>query len=382
MRRWLVLVSLALALCPADAQAAQPTEPPLAYQLSDGGFALSRLDPLTLAPLEPHGDVGEWHFAYSLAPGGGQLASSISHPGLPDTPGGGRVGLRVYDLTTFDIVREFRLGSAAGAVGWLEPRRIVALTQGGRIFVADPETGGFRGTDRAAGPDCIDPWEKAVTRSRLVFLFGATLNAVDRDGNRRHVRLRGVPNDCSHVGLAVDQARELAYVVGVGSEVAVVQARALRVQYVPVGASRATRVASTRAALFGGFQVFAAHRNSRGMPKGVELVNTIRRTRRMIDPRAGAAEVAGERLLTYDGREPVSPGGSRGIRVFNLRGRLRYRFLKREVVLDLDVVGRFAYARTRGGLRVIDLRTRDVVSSSAFDAADQVYFVRPDRAGY
>jgi hypothetical protein len=150
---------------------------------------------------------------------------------------------------------------------------------------------------------------------------------------------------------------------------------------VRVGASRASGIGATRAHHFGGFQVAAAHTGRRALPKGVELVNTFERTRRMIDPRAGAAVVYRNVLLTYDAREPVSPGGSRGIRVFNVKGRLRYRFLKREVVHRLEVLGRFAYARTRGGLRVIDLERRNVVSRVAFDPTPDLVFVVPGGAG-
>jgi hypothetical protein len=379
MRRSLALVALALALWPAVAQAAQPTEAPLAYHLPDGGYDLGRLDPLTLAPLGPQADINEWHMGYSVSPDGGRIATTISHPGLPGTPGSGRVGLRIYDLTTFDVVREFRTGGATQAVGWLTPRRVVAASR--QVFVADPVDGSLETTDTVAGPGCGDPHAKAVTRSRLVFLLGSTLNVVDREGDRRHVTLRDMSNDCGRLGLAVDQARELVYVVGVGGEVAVVRPQAMRTTYVRVGPSRATRVDSTSAHHFGAFQLAAAHRSSRGMPRGVELVNTFERARRMVDPRAGAAQVYRNLLLTYDGRDAVSAGGSRGIRMFNTAGRLRDRLLKREVVHDVDIHGRFAYARTRGGLRVIDLETRDVASRSAFDPDSELEFVVPGGAG-
>jgi hypothetical protein len=383
MRRTLALVVLALALWPAAACAAQPTTPPLAYYGTGfRGFDLSRLDPLTLAPLDPRANVGEWHSAYSLAPDGRQLVSSISSNGLPTTPGQGRVGLRTYDLTTFEVVREFRIGVAASAVGWLAPRRIVAKTQGGQIVLADPVTGEFRVTGRSAGPGCIDPPGKAVTRNRLVYLLGSTLNSVDRDGERRSRLMRGMSDDCGRLGFAMDRGRELAYVVGVGAEVAQVNVRTMRVTYHRVGSTRATAVAGTRAQGFGAFQIAAAHHNSRGMPKGVELIDLREDERRRIDPGAGGAVVAGERLLTYDGRAPVSPGGSKGIRGYDLSGRRRFTLLPGEVVHRLDVLGRFAYAQTRAGLRVIDLRRREVVSrTDGFDPDTFIHFVLPDRAG-
>jgi hypothetical protein len=384
MRRPLALIAclIALASWPAVAGAAEPTTAPLAlYGLSGEETRLARLDPLTLAPREPQTVMPEWHDGYSFSPDGRHAAFTVSTNGSPFTPGSGRVGMRVIDLTTLATAVDFRLGVAASAIGWLAPRRIIAKTQGAQIVVADPQTGGFRTTDRAVGPGCIDPPGKAVSRRHLVFLLGSTLNAVDRDGKRRHVRIRGMSNVCSRLGLAVDRARELAYVTGLGREVAVVSLRTMRVTYRRVDPSRASRVAYTRAELFGAFQVVAQHVNSRGMPKGVELVDFLGNTRLMLDPRAGGARPAGSRVLTYDGRLPVSPGGSKGIRAYDATGRLRYRTLTGEVVHRLEVLGQFAYAQTRGGLRVIDHHTGRVVSRSAFDPNLEVDFVLPERAG-
>lgn len=379
MRRPLALILLALAAAPA-AHAATPTTPPLAlYGPSGGETHLSRLDPVTLAPAEPRTVVPEWHAGYGVAPDGSQAAFTVSTNGTSATPGSGRVGMRVIDLTTLETVVDFRLGGAASAIGWLAPRRIVAMTQsGGGVVVADPVTGQFRRTGRGAGPPCTDPHGKATTRRALVVLLGSTLNAIDRDGTRRSVRLRGMSDLCWRLGLAVDRVRELAFVSGVGPHVAHVNLRTMRVTYRRVGPTRATRVDRTRTALFGTW-IAAAHSGSRGLPRGVELIDRLGDSRRMLDARAGALAVAGERLLTYDGR--FTPGGTRGLRAYDLAGRRRYTLLRDEVVNRVEVLGGFAYAFTPAGLRVVDLRERRVVSRSAFDPRTEVHFVLPERAG-
>ena len=380
MRR-LLLIALALALLPSAAQAAQPTVAPLAlYGHSGQETYLSRLDPVTLAPTEPNVRIPEAHGAYSFAPDGSQIAFSVSTIGEPGTPGTGRVGLRTYDTNTLGLVREFRTGSAMGAVGWLAPRRILAMGQtGGGVLLADPFDGSLRSRSGTEGAPCIDPPGRAVTRRALVVLMGSTLNTIDRDGAVRSVTLRGFSNVCRRLGITVDRTRELAYVIGVGREAATVNLRTMRVAYTRLPATRASRVAYTHAHGIGFGRYVAAHENSRTLPKGVELINLIARERRMIDARAGGARVARGRILAYDGR--AVGAGSKGLRVYDHTGRHRWTVLDREVVRRLEVLGDFAYAQTDGGLRVIDIAERKVVSRSPFDVNLEVDFVLPERAG-
>jgi hypothetical protein len=387
MRRPLALIlCLAAVLCsPAAASAADPvppTDPPLAlYGHSGEETYLARLDPVTLAPRDPVVVIPEWHNGYSVSPDGRRAAFTVSTSGQPTTPGQGRVGMRIVDLTTLETAFDYRIGVAASAIGWLTPRRIVAKRQGGGIVTADGVTGQFADTGRRAPGNCNDPPGKGRSRSYLAVLLGRRVTAIDSLGRVRGVTIRGVPGACGRLGFAVDGARQLAYVVGLGKEIAVVSLRAMSVRYIPVPRSQATRVDRTTALLFGGFQLAAAHVNSRGMPKGVELVDALSGARHMIDPSGGAIRAAGERLLVFDGRYPVSPGGSKGLRAYDLRGRLRYRLLTNEVVHRVEVLGGHAYAQTRGGLRVIDLRARRVVSRSALDPNLEIHFVRADRSG-
>jgi hypothetical protein len=287
--------------------------------------------------------------------------------------------MQTFDLSNLALVREFRLGGAAPAIGWLGASRLVGVTQtGGSGFVADPGNGLFERKRGSAGPPCVDPPGKAVTERQLVFLMGATLNVMDQRARNRPVRLRGMASECGRLGLVVDRRREIAYIVGIGPEVAQVNLRTMRVSYRRVGGTRATRVDETHTELFGRRQLAAAHVDSRRKPRGVELIDLGDRRRRMVDSRAGGIAVAADRLLTYAGD---SNGPAKGLRAYDESGRLRFRLSTDAVVHDVEVSGRHAYALTSAGLRVIDVRAGKVVSRSAFDPRVEVHFVRSDRAG-
>ena len=383
MRRPLALVGslLTLACCAAAAPAAQPTEPPLAlHGLSGKATTLSRLDPLTLAPTEPSTIVPEWHGGYSVAPGGGQAAFTVATNGLPPTPGQGRVGIRVIDLATMEFVAEFRTGIAGSAAAWLAPRRIVAHVQGGRVWLLDPVSGDARRTGSIAG-GCIDPTGKGSTGRLLVMRLGSRLATVDKHGRVRTVRLTGMEPGCFRRGFALDPVRNRAYAFDAGRRAATVNLSTMRASFTALPELDANAVAYTRGVLLGTDRVATGHQSTRGMPKGVELIDFAKRSRRMIDRAAGRAILGDGLLLAYDGRQPVTPGGSRGLRAYSRSGAPRFRVLGGEVVHRVEVLGRFAYAQTRAGLRVVDLRTREVVSRSELDPELEIDFVLPGRAG-
>ena len=53
----------------------------------------------------------------------------------------GRIGIRVLDLGTFQVVSDIETGIAAEALGWLEPDRLAAFLQSGDVVVVDPLSG-------------------------------------------------------------------------------------------------------------------------------------------------------------------------------------------------------------------------------------------------
>jgi hypothetical protein len=369
--------ALALATCPGAlaAEPRLPTAAPLAlHGFSGQETTLSRLDPVSLAPRDPQTVVPEWHNGYDIAPDGRQAVFTVSSNGLPSTPGTGRVGVRVVDLTTMQAAVEFRTGVAASALAWLSPRRIVAHVQGGRVFLLDPATGAARMTGTTA-TDCIDPPGKGSTARLLVMALGRKLSTVDKHGRVRSVSLPGMDDECFRPGFALDRGRNRAYVFDDGRRAAEVDLHRMRAGFTAMPDLDANGVAYTKGLLLGEDRVAAAHENRRGMPRGVEVIDFARHTRRLIDPAAGQAVLAGSLLLAFDGRFPVSPGGSTGLRAFGRDGRLRFRVLTSEVVHRVHVLGRYAYVLTRGGLRVVDLRTRKVVSRSPFDPDVEIDFL-------
>jgi hypothetical protein len=140
--------------------------------------------------------------------------------------------------------------------------------------------------------------------------------------------------------MAVDPARLVAYVVGAGAPVAAVDLRTMRAARHRVAAPALLRDA--------------------GCPR---LVDTRTWAARLIARRAGAARLAGHRLLVYDGRHPSGrPYAGSGLRVYDRSGRLRRTLLPGLRVGDVQVAGSRAYARTTRGLRVVDLRRGRVIA--------------------
>ena len=380
MGRPLALIGSLLALAwPAGARAAEPAEPLLAISGdSSGATHLARLDPVTLAPQGETPEVPEWHDGFSFSPGRTQIAFTIS-TGRPvnGEPGLGRGGIRIIDLATMRIVTDVQNGVAAEALAWLTPRRLIALNQGGGIVAANPLTGKVDFTAGRTSGACIDPPGKAVAPRALVVLLGNRLFRIDKLGRKSSVTLSGMSPECGRLGLALDTAANRVFVVGAGSRVVEIALRGMKVTNHAVGAYGRDRADETRALVLPSGRLIAVHRGSRGLPKGVELIDAAAGTRRTIDPQAGIARRAGSLVLTADGRAPDQSGASRGLRAFDLAGRPRFRMLTSRAVSEVQVAGPYAYARTGGKIRVIDLRARRVVHSTAVGAGTELTILTP-----
>ena len=377
MGRPLALIASLLALGLAgSASAAEPTAPPLALYGSSGGVTkLARLDPLTLAAREPSAQIHEWHDGYDISPDERFGVFTVSSNALPTTPGTGRVGIRVFDLETMELAAEFRTGVAGMAVAWLTPRRIVTAVQGGSVFLLDPTTGTVERTGNAGSGECIDPPGKGSTGRLLVMALGRRLSTVDKHGRVRSVALSGVGAKCARQGFALDPVRNRAYVFGAGRRAARVSLGSMRAGFVALPDLDADAVADTDGLLLGEDRVAAMHTDTRGRPKGVELIDFAARSRRMVDRAAGRAVLGDGLLLAYDGRSAGDAGGSKGLRAYSRSGALRFRVLTGEVVNHVQTRGRFAYALTAGGLRVVDLRTRELVRRAPYDAELELHFL-------
>jgi hypothetical protein len=373
----LICCALAAAGPASGAPAAQlPTKAPLGIAGEGGGLvALSRFDPVTLAPREPRTDIPEWHNGYSFSPDGERLALTVSMNPTHPTPGLGRVGVEIVDLIT-RAVTEVQTGIAAGALAWLTPHRVVGLLQGGTIVVVDPDQGKVLSRHGAPGGECTDPPGQDATARLLVMLLENRVVTADKQGRVRSAALSGFPRDCSVSGMALDRVRNRAYVAGVGTRVAEVNLSTMHVSYRTVPHSLYHGDPYTAALPLGGGRLVVAHQTNRALPRGVELLDPAKGTRRVVDAQAGVVRLAGSLLLAVDGRGAIQPGASEGLRAYGHDGKLRFRLLGNEAVQDVQVLGRFAYARVEDGLRVIDLRARRVVSRSDYPSGLELHFLK------
>jgi hypothetical protein len=339
------------------------------------GTLVAPVNRRTLQPGVPWTELGEYHDAWSLSPDRRLAAFGISAPGDE-----GRIGIRVIDLGTFQIVKDIAAGIAAEAVGWIAPDRLAAFLQSGEVIVVDPASGEELAREALGATSCPFTPQNAVTRLGFVFVVAvagsARLVVADAQGRVRTVRLGDISlgeahGICQEAGLAVDRRRLVAYVVGAGAPVAAIDLRTLRVTRHRVadapallagsgcaecGAQRAAHWVGGRRFAVTGFDRRPTRRafRSRTTPAGAALVDTRTWTARVIAPRAGAVRVSGGRLLAYDGRHPVlRPRAGSGLRVHDQTGRLRRTLLEGERVGDVQVAGGRVYARTARGLRVV-----------------------------
>jgi hypothetical protein len=124
----------------------------------------------------------------------------------------------------------------------------------------------------------------------------------------------------------------------------------------------------------GGGALAAARSNGRGEPLGVELIDSAARTRRTLDPSAGAATFSRGVLFAFNGGERGARGG---VRAYRRDGRGRYRILRRERIWNVQAAGRYAWAIGTNGITAFDIASGQVVSRSAAVARDEIEPLAP-----
>ncbi len=364
------------------------------------GALLAPVDRRSLEAGFPWAELGEYHDASSVSPDGRMAAFGISAPGET-----ARIGLRVIDLGTLQVVKDVEVGIVAEGVGWVAPDRVVAFLQSGEVVVVDPLSGEEHARRSLGAVSCPFGVPSAVTRAGFALLLSvagrARLVLADEQGR---VRTRELPaiaagesfGFCAGASLAVDRERLVAYVVGAHAPVAEVDLRTMRVAHhrvasrprlLSVGGCRACG-ADLRAVWLGRGRLAVAGyhlrpsgpRSRRVKPAGAVIVDTRAWTARTIARRAGEAIRAGDRLLVFDGGHPSGgPRRGAGLRVYDRTGDLRYTTVRGERVGDVQVTGARAYARTPRGLRVVDLRRGRVVARFPRVRHDVELVPRPER---
>lgn len=364
--------------------------------LPDTSVILARLDPLSLEPVSRQVELGEYHDAWSLSPDGRELALGISAPGES-----GRIGIVIVDPEQMKVVREIEAGGAAEALAWLAPRVLVGgLVRDGTVIV-DPRSGEVL----RRWPGLSFPEASARIRDGLVMLFrgpvrassagGATAAArlaiVDARGRLRSVVLDRIELSARYadgvyyaddLGLAVDPARERAYVFAADALVADVDLRTLNVSYHRVDAlflapgelagadvrpedvgarnRRALWLGDGRALVVGTELVPAGRENFESIAAGAIVVDTATWSSCTLDAKAGGAAAVAERLLAYGPTSRKMPGA--GLSAYTVQGRKTFHLLDNEQVWYVQTAADRAYVRTRRAAYVVDVMSGKVVN--------------------
>ena len=378
------------AVAPSRMAMATRRQPLLGFlQAANSSVALARLDPLSLRPVSRRVEVGEYHQAWSLSPGGAQLAVAR---------GGQGIGIDIVDLGTMKLVRQIHTGIAAEALGWLASRRLVAGLQRGGTVLIDPRSGRIlRRWPRYSFPDA-----SARVRNALVMLLprlqqsspnlpltrvaGAPrLAVVDTQGRLRSVTLKRVRlgvrsrNGISdyyadRAGLAVDPGQARAYVVAADAPVAEVDLRTMRVSYhrlapMYLREPKNAVLARERGALWlqnGHLVVFGrdfvttpGRREAALVPAGATVVSAANWRWRTLDSRTTGAAILDGRVVVFG--PGWYPAAGVGLRAYTLGGRRVFYLFKGKRVFELQVAAGLAYVRTPSAVAVVDGKSGNVV---------------------
>lgn len=369
-----------------------PTGAPLALLASsaDGQVSVTRVDPLTLAPTGTSSTLPEYHDTYSFSPDRSAIGFGVS---TDSGTGEGRIGVRVLDSSDLSIAADINTGVNADYVAWLRPRRLVALL--GMSFSGGPCPAPPCPAPAPDDPDhstvvTVNPLTEQVLERRkvplhcdaaeareraLISLAGRRLSMIGSDGDVRSVRL---PRQFSRCGdLVVSPGAEEAFVVArhanTVAEVALKNSRLTlhRFPAGPGGEVEAVGLDRNRLVL--------AHRRSNGRPLGVEVLDTERERRRMIDPGAGQARVSNRTILTF-GRRRSSRSTGIGVRGFSRTGRRRFWLLRTQRIRAVEIKGRFAYVLLPDAVAVINVSSGTVVSRAASNFDGQLLTQQPARS--
>jgi hypothetical protein len=364
----------------ASVAAAVPTHAPLGVVADLGGsgpIVVARLDPLTLEPRGRRVELGEYHDVFSLAPGRGTGAFSVSSPD-PELRPGSRGGITLVDLNPPRRLASIGTNGFSTVLGWIAPRRLVTTLGGpSRIVALDPDDGRVRSARRLpASAFCPDTDELTTVRNRFVLLLRNRLAVVDRGGRIRLTRRTHAGAGCATAALAVDRRGRHAAVVG-DAGVARVNLRTLRVRSRRLSTPERDDAVDAQAIWLRRGRVAVARRSVEWRPRGADLIDTRTGARRELDRRAGAIRYAARRVLAYDG-ELLAPGrgASIGVRAYDLSGRRRFHALGRRLVEQVEPAGRFAYAIGAGRLAVIDARAGRVVSRTRMPRSTAIQLLR------
>lgn len=423
-RRVVVLLLVLLALLtasapvvvPAPAGAVAKNEPALAV-VGETAFTLVRLEPSSLTRLSgPTVPLGRSAFAWSFTADRTKVAI------------GGQEGLRFVDtramrpLGRLSLPHRLALPSNGGTatffgvqpLAWLAPRRVLVLAPPRELLVVDPVA--RRVIARRPLGGWVGRW--ARTDRRLVLLVHsperigpARIVVSNADGALRSVRLDRIVagtklEDAATFrsrtmmpGLAVDRARERAYVVGAAGTVAEIGLANLAVAYrepstsrsvlgrlrdwlEPLARGKITSGAIRDARWLGNGLLAVSGSDFRAVPgasgrdgqatsaAGLQLVDTRDWSVRTIDESVSAFTFSDGLLLGWGVTNGADASAGSGVVAYELDGRLRFRLFAGERIGWVGAAGGYGYVPLEaenwsGGVRIVDLTDGSVVAKPA-----------------
>lgn len=337
----------------------------------DGRFDsfLSRVDPLTLRPRGRRADVGEFHDTWSLSPDGTKVALGQGGEGL---------GIRIYDVVRMKRVQAVQTGIATQALAWLKPNRLVGVTQGREIVVADPTTGKVLRRSSLGSSERVcygGPTFSGAAAGRLFLMLRAAKDAAPRAllvGAEGVIRAATLPKGrlwgCGRSGLALDPAHDRAFVVSRGSLVAEVDLATMSVRYHRVTGETLRDALPRVAQLADDRHLVVSGRDAAGRPADVSVIDTTTWTNRIIDPRGGTAQAVAGVILSYDG-DAVALKRGRGVAGYSPDGGVLFRALRGRQIGYLAQAGTHAYAFDERDVRAVDVTTGRVIGKDRARAA-------------
>ena len=264
--------------------------------------------------------------------------------GSPAQPTCG-AGICVIDLDSMRIAQDIDGPIAAEAIGWVSPRRIVAVLQGAQVLVADPVTGEIV-RERDLPGQVYGP-QSALRAGQYVVVVGPRdaprLIAVGAHGRIRVADLGRLGEERLDPAVTIDPVGRRALVFAGATSVAEVELRTMRVRYHRLRESATSAAAGGRADAAISCADWLGHGLVVAYGETVRVVDTRTWKARTLKTRAAQAAVAGRRLLAFT-HNFSEAGEGVGLRIYTLDGRrlIAHRFGDQR--LNLQVADPYAYA--------------------------------------
>jgi hypothetical protein len=372
---------------------------------------LIRLDPRTLETIPGRKlALGRYLSGWSFSPDRSRLAFGSQGVAFNDSP----AALRIIDPTKLATVRDVPLGidGYVAATHWVGMDRLQAVVRSsspegdfvllvdaaeGRVLQRQPMEGSVGAIGRAKGALILLLESPTFGPVGLAVADGAgSVRSVKLDRIEAGRSVTDPPNSYlqhDRAGLAVDAAGGRAYVVAAGDPVAEVDLASLSVAYhvpaqpvsllgrlhdwaEPRAQAKALLFRSVRGALWlGDGQLAVVGMNGTAhwtknrfavkmVPSGLQVIDTLDWSSRVVDPSSSDLEVARNALLSWGSSWDSETQKGTGLTVFGSHGERRFHLFGAQPVYGAQVVNGRAFVWRQAvepGYAIVSLRTGKVL---------------------